>query len=239
MNMDTTMASLGQRRRSVMMLQRILRYRIRTLLVAVFMVACLLTIGMRVKRIHYAARFIEANGGDVWMDDELYSGGGFGNVKPRTQMQQRLTQVCIMGCVLLGQETKLWVTFLPNQRERFAECVHTLNASEVKFDVLGETDRNWLYSRLPRLARIANSAPISATAAIDTEDSPSQTESERIDQERFIRSIEAVEAMFASNPQLYYRLDRYETLIGYPVQGEMGRIRDKLTGRTIPIPWPK
>jgi hypothetical protein len=221
------------------MLRRILRYRVRTLLVAVFAIACLLATGLRVRRIHFAARLVEANAGDVWMGDELYSGAAFGNVKRRTQMQQLSTQARIIGGVLLGQATKLWVTTLPDERERFIECVDTLNASEVTFDVLGETDRKWLYSRLPRLARTANSAPNTARTAIDTEDLPSRTESERNDQEQFIRSMEAVEAMFASNPQLYYRIDRYETLIGYPVQGEMGRIRDKHTGRTIPLPWPK
>ena len=49
----------------------------------------------------------------------------------------------------------------------------------------------------------------------------------------------AFDAFLAQNPKLSYRLQRYETLIGYPVQGEMGRMRDNDTGRIIYLPWPK
>lgn len=222
-------------------MRRLLRYRIRTLLLAVLVCAGFMAIYLRAKRIHHAARSIEALGGDVWLGDTLYSGAGFGSVKPRTDTQQRLTQVRVIGSVLVGHETELWVTSIPEQRDKFLENIDLLNATSINFGVLGETDRTWINSRLPNVAVNADCGSDSMT---DLETLPLmiplvESRPTPVTQDDFVSSMLAIEAMLEANPQLNYRLDRYETLIGYPIQGEMGRLLDKRTGEVILLPWPK
>ena len=232
---------LGDARRSVKIMRRLLRYRIRTLLLAVLACAGLMAIYLHAKRIHHAARFIEAHGGDVWLGDTLYSGAGFGGVKPRTNTQQRLTQIRVIVSVLVGQETELWVTSIPEQRDEFLENIDLLNATSINFGVLGETDRTWINNRLPSLAVSADCGSDSTT---DLETLPLknplvESRSTPVAQDEFVNSMLAIEAILEANPQLNYRLDRYETLIGYPIQGKMGRLLDKRTGEIILLPWPK
>lgn len=222
-------------------MRRILRYRIRSLLLAVLVCAGLMAIYLHGKRIHFAARSIEAHGGDVWLGDTLYSGAGFGNIKPRTVARQRFTQFCVICSILVGHETQLWIASIPEQRDEFLDNVDLLNATSINFDVVGDTDRNWINNRLPILAVNVDSGSDSQTdlETSPVENSSAESRSTPARQEDFVNSMLAVNSMLEANPQLYYRLDRYETLIGYPMQGEMGRLRDKQTGKIILLPWPK
>ena len=120
-------------------------------------------------------------------------------------------------------------------------CVKRLNAASIHFDVIGAAERNWIEEELPSLVvhgyDSAESAP--GEDQLFSEDLPASEAATGSAQVDFVSSMRAVEAMFDASPQLFYRLDRYETLIGYPAQGEMGRLRDKLTGEIIFLPWPE
>ncbi|MEM1070929.1 MAG: hypothetical protein AAGI63_18630 [Planctomycetota bacterium] len=191
-------------------------------------------------KIHFAARTIEAGGGDVWLGDTLYSGSGFGNVEPRTSARQTFTQIRVICGLLVGRETELWVASIPENRDEFLANLELLNATTISFDVLGERDRTWINKRLPDVtvsavcgsySRMDSVTPLSDIPSVDVPSAPSS-------QDEFIQSMQMIGSILEANPQLYYRLDRYEPMIGYPTQGEMGRLLDKRRDEIILLPWP-
>ncbi len=213
------------------------------MLLLVTIVACTLALGVSAIRIHYAAEMVEANGGNVWLGETLYTGSGFG-VPKRTNAQVISDRARIMCNLLCGGKTELWVCYLPNERDEFCRSIELLDPSDITFEVLGETDRSWLLNRFPHLKPGAIHAPKQADrnhmhTQVISEPLENQAARKEDGRQEFIESMEAFDAFLAQNPKLSYRLQRYETLIGYPVQGEMGRMRDNDTGRIIYLPWPK
>jgi len=219
------------------------RFKIRTLLLLLALVSCVLAIGDRARRIHYAAKFIQANGGDVWLGETLYTGGGLGT-RPRRTSQLIFDRAKIVSNLICGGETELWVCFIPEDREPFVQALELLRPKAINFDVLGTTDRAWLLKRFTKLELGSVCTPDHDAENPWSDEGVEmpqniQATTESVKRREFVRSMELVERWFAENPRTAYRLERYETLIGYPDHGEMGRLLDHETGRIIYLPWPK
>lgn len=218
------------------------RYKIRTILLLLAIFACVLAIGDRARRIHLAAKLIDANGGDVWLGDTLYSGDGLG-IQPRTRSQLIFDRTKIVAKLLCGGKTTLWICSIPDERERSVRAIEILRPEAITFEVLGDTDRTWLLNQFSDLEIVSVGTPD------DDKNHPSHgvvnklqnihETTESVTPKEFIRSMEMAERLLAEQPELSYRLKRYKTLIGYPEHGEMGRLLDRETGRIIYLPWPK
>lgn len=124
------------------------RFSLRRFLALIAVVACGVAITVRAYRIHSAAQFIEVNGGDVWCSDLLYSGSDVGHPSMSTGRKIWL-QASIVGRVMLGKGTDLWICLLRDDGERFARSLTVLNAESVRFDVLGPTGSIWMKTRCP------------------------------------------------------------------------------------------
>jgi hypothetical protein len=221
------------------------RFRIRTLLVLIAIIACVLAVANRAWRIHYSALLIEVNGGNVWLGETLYSGERR-DARPRTSTQLLLDRARVVTDLIRGAETDLWVCFVPEDRKTFAQVIELLRPKSISFDVLGASDRQWLRRRFPELnirtvQRKDNDdddeQPLLASDVKRPSNSAASAEIARRDP--FIHTLELIEQMLAEDYRLAYRLERYEPLIGYPDHGEMGRLLDRDTGRIIYLPWPK
>lgn len=219
------------------------RFRIRTLMVMVAIMSCLFAVGHKARRIHCAAELIEANGGNVWLGETLYSGQRLGT-QTRTPTQLLVDRTQIVVNLFRGEETDLWVCFIPEDRQSFVRTIETLRPKSISFDVLGANDRAWLLKRFAKI-KIGNAdrkAPEEKHHALDEVAQRTTNRGSTADmtrQDNFTRTIEMVERMLAENPRLAYRLERYEPIIGYPNHGEMSRLLDRDTGRIIYLPWPK
>ena len=112
------------------------------------LVACLLPVGIRAYRIHEAASYLESHGGNVWCDGQLYSGARE-SLAPLEASEVLLARTDIICRVLFGNETSVWVCYIPQDRDRFAESLACLNSQDVSFDVLGPKALSWLDKRFP------------------------------------------------------------------------------------------
>lgn len=212
------------------------RFRLKTLLSSIAVIACLLAVAVRAQRIHDAARFVESHGGDVWCGELLYTGSDFG-ATPCSITEILWLRLRMVTQIILGKKTDLWICYVPDDRQRFADALRVLNPQEITFDVLGPIDFAWV-----RACRPATSIYPALGPERDDQDAvPDATPAEgsatvaNLDQEavrkRFDDAVAEMDRLRAENPRLFYRLDRYEVIFVYPDHGEMGHRYDHFTGR--------
>jgi hypothetical protein len=210
-----------------------------TIAKSALLIACLLPVGIRAYRIHEAASFLESLGGDVWCAGRLYSGSRE-SLAPLSAGEMLLVRTDIICRILLGKETSVWICYLPKDRERFAQSLACLNSQTVSCEVIGPKGLRWLRKTCPDTAIRAVNGPKeddSHTKAASTRKVESSSAGGTVE-DKFEAAIAEIKKLEADEPELSYRLMRYETLIGYPDHGEMGRLCDKVTGRVFYLPWP-
>ena len=219
------------------------RFGLRALLSSIAVVACLLAVAVRAQRIHDAARFVESHGGDVWCGELQYTGSDFGR-EPYSTARILWLRSTMVTQIMLGTKADLWICYVPDDRQRFAQALEVLNPQEIRFDVLGPIDFAWV--RACRPATSIYPAPVpdrndleSVPDATPAEESATVVDS---DQEpvrrRFDDGVAYLDRLRSENPRLFYRLDRYEVIFVYPDHGELGHRYDHFTGRGIELPWP-
>lgn len=215
------------------------RLTVRKLLATMTVAACVAATVAWAHRIHKAATFIESIGGDVWCFGRLYTGSDLGR-PPMSACQRLWLRTSIVSQIMLGKRTDLWVCFVPDDRERFAESLTRLNPQEIMFEVLGPKDLDWIEGRCPGVTIGAVNGLEREVPKADTAGgAPARREPTSRTAVDIAGMVAEFDEMRAENPRLFYRLDRYETIIGYPPPGKMGMLYDKHTGRTIYLPWPR
>jgi hypothetical protein len=214
------------------------QYTLREMLAAITVAVCVAAVASWAYRIHKAATYVESNGGDVWCSGRIYSGSDFGG-PPISATRSLWLRAAIVGRIMCGTHTDLWVCFVPGDRERFAESIELLNPRMITFEVLGPKDLEWVRGRKPGVEIAAfdglQKEPAQPPIVRKDKEIPNSGRPSPADVARILAELDR---MRAENPQSSYRLDRYETVIGFPPSGAMGMIYDKHTGRTIVLPWP-
>ncbi|MHB8866318.1 MAG: hypothetical protein ACYC6N_28360 [Pirellulaceae bacterium] len=120
------------------------RFGLKTLLASIAVVACLLAVAVRAQRVHNAARFVESHGGDVWCGELLYAGSDFGST-PCSTAEILWLRLSMVTEIMLGKKPDLWICYIPDDRQRFADAMAILNPQEITFEVLGPIDLAWIH----------------------------------------------------------------------------------------------
>ncbi|MHB0961398.1 MAG: hypothetical protein ACYC0X_34360 [Pirellulaceae bacterium] len=47
--------------------------------------------------------------------------------------------------IMLGKKPDLWICYIPDDRQRFADAMAILNPQEITFGVLGPIDLAWIH----------------------------------------------------------------------------------------------
>lgn len=250
------------------MFRRLSRFTLRRLLIAVALICCALTVGIRARDIHRAAVWLDEAGGNVWCGDVLYSGSGYG-YPDRTDARLRRDRAEIVAQILTGTQTDLWVCYVPDDRDQFAAQLRRLNPRTISFDVIGPGDRAWIRQRFPTAklraisglerktssrpthARVQQPKALSAWIAeqekaaddVDLLSSSTSLDVAALNPDQIAAAMESSAAQLelrrGADPQFWYRVDRYRDIFCCPTQGEMGRVLDRESGRIITLPWPK
>jgi len=221
--------------------------------VATGIVACLLAVAVRGWHIHTAVRRIESQGGDVWCTDVLYSGYGY-VYQPRSTFTLWRDRGIILCKIMTGTPSEIWACYVPDDRELFARTLNSLNPEKITFEVLGSNDLVWVKEVCQNARICAIDGPDRETeempdTVVNGEEHPPTAPIEEDGQSNIVETleqirarqsvvVEALEQISARHPKSTYRIGRYETVIGFPVNGEMGRLYDHHTGRVIYLPWP-
>ncbi len=214
-------------------------FTLRELLAAITLAACVAAVTSWAYRIHKAATYVESQGGDVWCSGQLYSGSDFGG-SPISATRKLWLRAVIVSRIMCGTNTDLWVCFVPDDRERFAESIKLLGPRKITFEVLGPKDFDWVRGRNPGVKISAcDGLPIEPAQLPIVRREQASHKSAPPSTADVARILAEFDRMRAENPQSTYRLDRYESVIGFPPPGKMGVIYDKHTGRTIFLPWPR
>jgi hypothetical protein len=219
------------------------RFRLKTLLASITLIACLLAVAIRAQHIHNAAHFVESHGGDVWCGELLYTGSDLGN-EPYSTAKILWLRSTMVTQIMLGKKTDLWICYVPDDRQRFAHALEVLNPQEIRFDVLGPIDFAWIRAcrsatRIHPANGLKHHDQHLVPDAIRAEHHESVVDSDpETVRKGFDDAVAELDRWSKEDPRSFYRLGRYETLIGYPVHGEMGRVYDHFSGRTIELPWP-
>jgi hypothetical protein len=207
-----------------------MKYSLRSMLGAVVIAAFSLIIIIRVHYVNSALKYIDSIGGDVWCGAKVCDG--------MSNKDLSISRPSLVLMIFAGESTDIWLCDFPDRevdRERLARILTSLNTRSVNFDFHDDESLNWKNRKFPRLTeRKSMSIPagkLRIEAATKLQDTATTS------QERFLMAMNSFYEVQKQDPQFWYRINRYEVLIGYPVGGDFryGILRDKWRDRTFRI----
>lgn len=211
------------------------QFKIRTMFCIVFLFATSFFVVIQSWRLHNAAKLVQAAGGDVWCAGYRYPDvvdfdGSHGAV-----CKVLLQRAMVTSRILMGTRTQLWLNAIMQDDNNITCAIVALNPEVMHFEVLGPND-------FTRMRHLFPSVEISSACGLarreNAKNRDTKTHVSHIARDR-VHRFRAAEAMLSEDPQQMYRIDRYETIIGYHEDGAMGSLRDKHTGRVTILPWPQ
>jgi len=208
---------------------RTMKLSIRAIFCVMFVVACVLAIGIRARHIGDALGYVESIGGDVWFRDKVCDG--------LTLNDLSISKSKTVSQVLLGESTDIWLCDLPDgnlNREKLVNALVLLNPKSISFDFCDQESLTWTKNRFARAIVKKASPTTKAQSEIEIASLPESREPGTA-QERFLLAIKTVEDMQKQDPQFWYRCNRYEVIFASPPPGDSrtGYLYDNKKGRTF------